>query len=113
MILFFNFIANLEVFRSNLAKEHAKNILDHEIKEKLKLEERQKVFQEAFKDDLEVYKNLGAIPSSELFSYIMLLNLSSYFITGINILSSQPSALLEEIQLDLDNDELDDFLREN
>ncbi|XP_017773580.1 PREDICTED: dysbindin protein homolog [Nicrophorus vespilloides] len=84
-------IANLETCRLDLANKHAQRVSDIEHKNKRTLQERQQVFQEAFKNDLETYKILGAIPK-------------------IEAVKAQPSALLEEIQLDMDDTELNNFL---
>ncbi|CAH0546810.1 unnamed protein product [Brassicogethes aeneus] len=83
---------SLGSFKTNLETDHQKKILKHEANKKKILEERQKVFQEAFKSDLEVYKNLGTIPKLKL--------------------PKKQSALLEEIQLDFDQNELDQFFGE-
>lgn len=56
----------LEEYKLTLENEHKKKIVTHEANKKKVSEERQRVFQEAFKTDLEIYKNLGTIPSKFL-----------------------------------------------
>ncbi|XP_060529084.1 dysbindin protein homolog [Cylas formicarius] len=72
-------------------KEYHREVEQVETSKKLLLEERQKVFQEAFKNDLELYKSLGSIPKLDL---------------------PRNGALLEEIDLDYDETELDQFFNE-
>lgn len=57
------FSGHLEQVRTELATKHAQNVINHELKQKDLLKERQQVFQEAFNTDLETFKELGAIPS--------------------------------------------------
>ncbi|XP_022907925.2 dysbindin protein homolog isoform X1 [Onthophagus taurus] len=83
-------LVNLENARSNLASKHAQNVIEHELKQRQLLKERQQVFQEAFKRDLETYKSLGTIPK-------------------IEVTNNQASAL-EDIQLEVDKEALDQFL---
>jgi len=86
-------LANFEKSRTDLAAKHAQNLVEQELKQKKMLEERQQAFEEAFNNDLETYKSLGTIPKIE---------------TNV-----QASALLEEIQLDLDQQDLETFLNAN
>lgn len=83
----------LNKLSSTLEEEYKKKVEQHDNKKKLILEERQKVFQEAFKSDIEVYKSLGTIPKLE-------------------IPKNQNGALLEEIQLDFDQNELEKFFND-
>lgn len=81
-----------EKMQATMEQEHSKKIKDYEAKKEKILEERQKVFQDAFKSDLETYKNLGTIPkNSEL---------------------NRNAAILEEIELDFDQNELDQFFND-
>ncbi|CAG9764727.1 unnamed protein product [Ceutorhynchus assimilis] len=83
----------LDKLKQSLEEEYKKKLSEHESNKKLILEERQKVFQEAFKSDLEVYKNLGTIPK-------------------VDLPKNQNGAILEEIQLDFDQNELEQFFNE-
>ncbi|KAK4885696.1 hypothetical protein RN001_001967 [Aquatica leii] len=84
-------IAYFEKIRSELAAKHSEMVTEKESKQRKVLEERQQAFQEAFNSDLATFKSLGTIPKIEK-----------------NTLQS--SALLEEIQLDLDPQDLETFL---
>lgn len=84
-------MANLEILRAELSKKHEQEVMENEVKKREAMQERQLVFQDAFKTDLETYKALGTIPKIQV---------------------NQSSALLEEIQLDIDDKELMDFLDE-
>ncbi|KAK9745969.1 hypothetical protein QE152_g6453 [Popillia japonica] len=86
-------LVNLEKARVVLSSKHAQDVVKHELKQKKMLEERQQVFEEAFRKDIETYKSLGEIPK-------------------IEINNSQPSALLEDMQIDFDKKELDQFLKD-
>ena len=44
-------------------EKHTKNIMESELKQKQLLEERQQVFEAAFKNDLTMYKQCGELPS--------------------------------------------------
>nr|CAI5861683.1 unnamed protein product [Callosobruchus analis] len=77
-----------ETTKCALEENHKKKVVDYEASKKLVMEERQKVFQEAFKLDLELYKRSGTIPDHKI---------------------SPNGALLEEIQLDVDQNELSKF----
>ena len=81
---------HFEKVRMEMAAKHTQIVAEHEMKQKKLLEERQQVFQDAFNDDLQTFKSLGSIPKIET--------------------STQSSALLEEIQLDLDQNDLESFL---
>ncbi|XP_018562640.1 dysbindin [Anoplophora glabripennis] len=84
---------SLESFKNTLEENHTRKVAEYEAKKKSVMEERQKAFQDAFKSDLEVYKSLGTLPE-------------------INQ-RKQNGALLEEIQIDYDPSELDQFFNEN
>lgn len=56
-------MAELDVVREKLAKEHADNVGRHEKGMMRIQQERQLVFQDAFQDDLKYYKATGNIPS--------------------------------------------------
>lgn len=84
---------SLESFKNTLEEAHSKKVAEYEAKKKNVMEQRQKTFQDAFKSDLEIYKSLGTLPE-------------------INQ-RKQNGALLEEIQLDYDPRELDQFFNEN
>ncbi|XP_066143758.1 dysbindin protein homolog [Euwallacea fornicatus] len=86
-------LAALEKVQSALEEEYQKKVLEMESSKKLLLEERQKVFHEAFKSDLEVYKNLGTIPK-------------------VKLSKSHNGPILEEIQLDFDQSDLEQFFNE-
>lgn len=55
--------ANFEKLRMELAAKHTQSVMEQELKQKRMLEERQQAFEEAFNNDLEIYKSLGTIPS--------------------------------------------------
>lgn len=74
-----------------LEAKHLKKVEQYESGKKAVMKERQQVFQDAFRSDLETYKNLGTVPK---------------------IKQNQNGALLEEIQLDFDQNELDQFFNE-
>lgn len=57
------FAESLKAFEASLKEKHEKAAAEAELKKKKELEERQQVFHEAFKTDLEIYKNFGTIPS--------------------------------------------------
>ncbi|KAK5647319.1 hypothetical protein RI129_002211 [Pyrocoelia pectoralis] len=84
-------MAHFEKVRMEMATKHTQIVADHESKQKRFLEERQQVFQDAFNDDLRTFKSLGSIPK-------------------IETNNQSGSALLEEIQLDLDQQDLESFL---
>lgn len=56
-------LANLEMLRVELVEKHTKSVSEFERKQKEKLQERQKAFQEAFQTDLQLYKQAGTLPS--------------------------------------------------
>lgn len=59
-------MAELDVVREKLAREHAENVGRHE-KGMMRIQhERQLVFQDAFKEDLRYYKATGSIPSKSM-----------------------------------------------
>lgn len=82
-----------EKMEASVKLEHSKKIEEYEAKKEKILEERQKVFQDAFKSDLEIYKNLGSIPKN-------------------NEINKGNAAILEEIELDFDHNELDQFFND-
>lgn len=56
-------MAEMDVVREKLSKEHSQNVCRHE-KGLMKVQqERQLVFQDAFQDDLKYYKETGSVPS--------------------------------------------------
>lgn len=57
------FLEDLEVFRQKVAAEHQQRIKEHEIKLRNIQKERQAVFDDAFRNDLEEFKQKGHIPS--------------------------------------------------
>lgn len=81
---------NFDKLKVSLELEHSKKVKEYEISKQKILEERQKVFQDAFKSDLETYKNLGMIPKNDQ-------------------VKKKNGAILEEIELDYDQSELDQF----
>ncbi|KAJ8916299.1 hypothetical protein NQ315_016440 [Exocentrus adspersus] len=83
----------LKSFHKSLEDNHSKKLEEYEAKKKREMEERQRVFQDAFKADLEIYKNLGALPETNQ--------------------SQRNGAILEEIQIDYDPNELDQFFNEH
>ncbi|XP_050311688.1 dysbindin protein homolog [Anthonomus grandis grandis] len=85
---------SLRKLTQELDEEYQRKLEEFESSKKSILEERQKVFQEAFKNDLEVYRSLGTIPKVEL-------------------PKNQNGAILEEIQLDLDQSELEQFFNDH
>ncbi|KAJ8958904.1 hypothetical protein NQ318_019672 [Aromia moschata] len=85
---------SLEKFKKTLEENHSKNVAEYEAKKKSIFQERQKVFQDAFKSDIELYKSLGTLPE-------------------MNNRKKQNGALLEEIQIDFDQSELDQFFSDN
>ncbi|KAF7274371.1 hypothetical protein GWI33_012957 [Rhynchophorus ferrugineus] len=84
---------SLKYLQQSLEDNYQQKLKDHDIKKKSQLEERQKVFQEAFRSDLETYKHLGTIPK-------------------VNLPKQQNGAILEEIELDFDQKELDKFFED-
>ncbi|KAF5299555.1 hypothetical protein FQR65_LT09360 [Abscondita terminalis] len=84
-------LAFFEKARADLAAKHSQMVAEKEMKQRKVLEERQQAFQDAFNNDLATFKTLGNIPKIEKNTV-------------------QPSALLEEIQLDLDQQDLETFL---
>ncbi|XP_031629952.1 dysbindin protein homolog [Contarinia nasturtii] len=90
-------LANLEKVRQSLASKHAATVKESERQMRLRQQERQAVFQDAFQSDLKYYKEVGKIPKIE-----------------IEHKSAQQTLSLEEIVLDneLEKKELDKFLEE-
>lgn len=84
---------SFEALKESLEMEHSKKIKEYENNKQKILEERQKVFLDAFKSDLETYKSLGMIPKNDQ-------------------VGKKNSAILEEIELDFDQKELDQFFNE-
>lgn len=84
---------SLEKFQIKLEESHDKKVAEYEASKKAVQQERQKVFQDAFKTDMELYKSMGTIPE----------------ITK----KGQNGALLEEIQIDYDQKELDQFFNDS
>ncbi|XP_012270950.1 dysbindin protein homolog [Orussus abietinus] len=54
-------LSELDSVRAKLAEEHSNKVLQHEIKQQKTLRERQETFEEAFKQELEEYKNTGCL----------------------------------------------------
>ncbi|XP_056642314.1 dysbindin protein homolog [Diorhabda sublineata] len=79
---------------AELKVKHLKKVEEYELSKKELLKERQQVFQDAFKNDLEIYKNSGIVP-------------------GQIQNKRRNGALLEEIQLDYDQKELDQFFNDD
>ena len=67
LIVKYWFLESLKTFETSLQQKHDRTVADLEDKKKKELEERQKVFHEAFKNDLEIFKNFGTIPSKFFF----------------------------------------------
>lgn len=59
----FVFLAALDVVRKELVDKHATNVRKYEQKFRMVQQERQAVFQDAFQNDLNCYKEMGTIPS--------------------------------------------------
>lgn len=74
-------LADLESVRQELANNHAANVREYENSLRKVQQERQMAFQDAFQDDLKVYKEKGVIPSKsrQLFSSIALMVFSYFF----------------------------------
>jgi hypothetical protein len=84
---------SLKAVEASLKAKHENRLAEHELKKKKELEERRQVFDEAFKNDVESFKISGTIPK-------------------LDLPKKQPSALLEEIQIDYDENELDQFFED-
>ncbi|XP_030756510.1 dysbindin protein homolog isoform X2 [Sitophilus oryzae] len=78
----------------SLEEGYQNKVREYELRTKDMLEMRQKVFHEAFKTDLEIYKSQGTIPK-------------------VDLNKQQNGAILEEIQLDFDQIELEKFFEDN
>lgn len=70
--------ANLEKVRQNLAFKHAETVRESERQMRMKQQERQAVFQDAFQSDMKYYKEIGKIPSKIPFQY-SIFDLFEYF----------------------------------
>lgn len=57
-------LAELEAVRDKLAAEHAQRIREHEARQEVALRERQETFEQAFKEDLQQYKESGTLPGT-------------------------------------------------
>ncbi|KAJ8688390.1 hypothetical protein QAD02_024185 [Eretmocerus hayati] len=86
-------LSELKMVREKLAGEHSVKILRHEQEQEKLLQERQKTFGEAFKEELDEYKKTGSIPK-----------------TPVN---AQKGPRLEEIDLESDSADYDEFLKES
>lgn len=84
----------LAIFKESLEEGYQNKVREYELRTKDMLEMRQKVFHEAFKTDLEIYKSQGTIPK-------------------VDLNKQQNGAILEEIQLDFDQIELEKFFEDN
>lgn len=62
-------MAELEVVRERLSKEHVENVVRYEKGLRKVQQERQLVFQDAFQDDLKYYKETGSVPSERSVVY--------------------------------------------
>lgn len=56
---------NLEKVRQSLAFKHAETVRESERQMRMMQQERQAVFQDAFQQDMEYYKEVGKIPSKQ------------------------------------------------
>lgn len=63
LIFLLNSLEELELYRQKVAAEHQQRIKDHEEKLRQIQKERQAVFDDAFRNDLEEFKQKGHIPS--------------------------------------------------
>lgn len=81
---------NFEKIKTTVELQHSTKMKEYETSKQKISEERQKVFQDAFKSDLETYKSSGTIPKN-------------------NEISKISGTILEEIELDYDENELDQF----
>lgn len=58
-----SYLANLEKVRQDLVSKHAETVRESEKQMRLVQQERQAVFQDAFQNDMNYYKEVGKIPS--------------------------------------------------
>lgn len=79
--------------KATLEMEHTNRVKEYEASKQKMLKERQKVFNDAFKSDIETYKSLGTVPKNDQ-------------------ISNKNGAILEEIELDFDQNELDQFFND-
>ncbi|XP_063237312.1 dysbindin [Bacillus rossius redtenbacheri] len=84
----------LDSLRVAMAKEHSEKVIQHELKQQQVLKERQEIFEEAFIQDVEEFKTSGSVPSK------------------VETKGAGAPPSLEEVVLDPDLAELDDFLGE-
>lgn len=75
-------VDTLNKLKESLDKHYVEQVAKFEISKKHVLEERQKVFQDAFKGDLEVYKTLGTIPSKVHLLRFFIVNFLQRFLRG-------------------------------
>lgn len=85
-------LADFEALRAKLAEEHAHNIAEFERRQKEILKERERTFKEAFEEDLQQYRQHGRVERVSSCS------------------SADSQVLLENIELNQDSAELNDFL---
>jgi len=85
-------LSELKHVREKLANEHSEKVLRHEKQQEKILKERQQTFGEAFNEEMNEYKKTGSVPK-----------------TPSNI---QKGPSLEEIVLDADSADYDEFLKE-
>ncbi|XP_063986980.1 dysbindin protein homolog [Diachasmimorpha longicaudata] len=82
-------LAELDSVRAELAREHKERVLQQELKQQKTLKERQETFDEVFRGELENYKVTGSVPK---------------------VASPHKGPTLEEIVLEDDSTDFDDFL---
>lgn len=56
-------LESLKNFESMLKEKYDESTKKFDLRKKQELEEKQQIFQEAFRNDLEVFKNSGTLPS--------------------------------------------------
>ncbi|XP_034946697.1 dysbindin protein homolog isoform X2 [Chelonus insularis] len=82
-------LSELDNVRAALASEHSERVLQQELKQQKMLKERQETFDEVFRKEIENYKATGVVPIS----------------------SSREGPALEEIVLEEDSADFDEFLQ--
>lgn len=83
-------LSHLDTVRAKLADEHSKRVVQYELKNQKILQERQQTFEKVFRDDIEIYKATGELPKA---------------------VSPHKGPTLEEIDLEDDTTDFDDFLK--
>ena len=113
-ILAFDSTGNLENVRQDLAEKHASNVRKTETQLRVIQQERQAAFQDAFQSDMNIYKELGTIPSESLMSRSRLEPANrNDGVSEIEKKSKEPTLTLEEITLEAETNELNEFLNES